>query len=518
MPAARGAGGCEKYDSIRFMHPSKRYFVVVAILAVALSLSACSRTTPAAQTQKDELPTGGELAQKLEHATGTQANADVTALATDDVASEQAAQDKQAALLEHKARELADAWLAAQNRGDFAAYSALYAEKMTGVKRAGPRLRRFDRVGWLADRQRMFKYPMQVGIRDVQVRVAGSAVDVELIQTFSQGKFSDEGPKQIVLAGTDDGLKIVREEMLRSTLVGAVAASASQPVALVIQIDNKPYVVIDTKPDPKWGSGRLRGPWESQNFYVLQDAAAAPAAAQWAGRKLTTYDIKGQPCEATVGALQLVAGGTPHFGDVQSWQGQDGEQSRAWSQAAIAKAVWGLSKPILVAPLQANCSPQYAATGEGEIKVFVPTQPSAVQRAAAIAAFRKNRQYQEIQRDYVSNFAGKGQWATAPTVSAYESAGRRFIAVRAEAGDGCGDFLGQHSMLFEVQQEKMKEVRVAAAGYLRIDAIIDADGDGEIELIAAVDDRKMVQGYLRPTSAGLDVASEVSFPFLDCGC
>ena len=85
MPAARGAGGCEKYDSIRFMHPSKRYFVVVAILAVALSLSACSRTTPAAQTQKDELPTGGELAQKLEHATGTQANADVTAVATDDV-------------------------------------------------------------------------------------------------------------------------------------------------------------------------------------------------------------------------------------------------------------------------------------------------------------------------------------------------------------------------------------------------------------------------------------------------
>ena len=45
-----------------------------------------------------------------------------------------------------------DAWLAAQNGGDFAAYQALYADKMEGVKRVGPRTWRFDRKGWLADR------------------------------------------------------------------------------------------------------------------------------------------------------------------------------------------------------------------------------------------------------------------------------------------------------------------------------------------------------------------------------
>jgi hypothetical protein len=59
-----------------------------------------------------------------------------------------------------------EGWLKAQNDGDFAAYSALYAAEFTGVRRSGPEKRHFDRDGWLKDRARMFKAKMKVTTSD----------------------------------------------------------------------------------------------------------------------------------------------------------------------------------------------------------------------------------------------------------------------------------------------------------------------------------------------------------------
>ena len=104
--------------------------------------------------------------------------------------------------------KLLAAWLAAQNAGDFAAYQGLYAEKMEGVKRVGPRTWRFDRKGWLADRERMFKRPMTVAARDVQISGSAQTPTIELVQTFKQGTFSDEGPKRMVLTRGAAGLTL----------------------------------------------------------------------------------------------------------------------------------------------------------------------------------------------------------------------------------------------------------------------------------------------------------------------
>jgi hypothetical protein len=53
------------------------------------------------------------------------------------------------------ALELITAWLAAQNEGSFAAYSALYAPELRGVRRSGTRTVVLDHAGWLKDRERM---------------------------------------------------------------------------------------------------------------------------------------------------------------------------------------------------------------------------------------------------------------------------------------------------------------------------------------------------------------------------
>src|SRR6476646_8105289 len=68
-----------------------------------------------------------------------------------------------------EARTLVDAWLAAQNKGDFAAYEKLYAKKLTGVRRSGSRTVQLDRAGWMRDRQRMFQKPMKVSASELKV-------------------------------------------------------------------------------------------------------------------------------------------------------------------------------------------------------------------------------------------------------------------------------------------------------------------------------------------------------------
>ncbi len=63
------------------------------------------------------------------------------------------------AFTEDKAKALFDRWLRAQNEGDFATYQSLFASRFGGVKRAGERVSRFSRDGWLSDRKRMFAKP-----------------------------------------------------------------------------------------------------------------------------------------------------------------------------------------------------------------------------------------------------------------------------------------------------------------------------------------------------------------------
>src|SRR5687768_16879105 len=52
-------------------------------------------------------------------------------------------------------RKLLADWLAAQNGGDFAAYSKLYDARFQGVRRSGKKTVKLDRAGWIADRERM---------------------------------------------------------------------------------------------------------------------------------------------------------------------------------------------------------------------------------------------------------------------------------------------------------------------------------------------------------------------------
>lgn len=127
--------------------------------------------------------------------------------------------DARPALSEAEVQALVERWRAAQNDGDFDAYSALYGEPFEGIKRAGEAEQRFDRAGWLEDRKRMFARPMHVEVDELRVEVDATSARAELVQTWSSGTFGDRGRKRLDIASQAGALRIVREEMLDSRIV-----------------------------------------------------------------------------------------------------------------------------------------------------------------------------------------------------------------------------------------------------------------------------------------------------------
>lgn len=423
--------------------------------------------------------------------------------------------DKVPAADQAAVQQVVDAWLAAQNGGDFAAYSALYADKMEGVKRVGARTWRFDRKGWLADRQRMFKNKMEVGARDVRIEGTAAAPVVELTQTFKQGKFADEGEKRIVLQKTPAGLRIAREEMLRSVVAGAMAAKAGSQLFLPVTIEAKAYAVLEPQARAEWGDGPLRGPIGGDPFYALRSAGKAPAS--WKGRELAVYDATGKKCAARIGALELAGGGTPHFGAVQEWEGFDGEPP--WPQAQRARSVYEMGDLKLLGELiiDGGCAPVVIVDAASPAKVIGRAPDDPARTKAAIDAFRKLPGYRSLQTDFTAD-GGSGQWAEVPAVATFTDGTRTLVVVSAREGHGCGEFYGRLTGIFEETGGALKPLAGTDQSFIDVSAVVDLDGDGKVELLGASDDNGVSAALFEQRGATFEPSLTVEFPYMDCPC
>lgn len=120
-------------------------------------------------------------------------------------------------------------WLEAQNRGDFAAYQALYADGFIGVRRSGAQVRQLDRPGWFKDRARMFQRPMVVQAADATLTHRQGHLVLQFRQSFSSGTYHDRGPKVLHLGPSPGGLLILREELLSSEKLAEAEPKAAAP-------------------------------------------------------------------------------------------------------------------------------------------------------------------------------------------------------------------------------------------------------------------------------------------------
>jgi ketosteroid isomerase-like protein len=427
------------------------------------------------------------------------------------------------AIDEARVKNLVADWLGAQNNGDFAAYQKLYAQKLEGIKRSGPKTWRFDRKGFLADRERMFRKPMIVEAKDVTVRVSAASATVELEQRFKQDKFEDEGPKRMVLVLEHGELRIAREEML-SSIVASGGTTEAQPVRFIQGGgDGTTYLFIGDG-DASWASGparMLNSPLLGASYTAIRGAEKAPASAKsWKNRTVTAYDGAGKSCEATVRELALIGGGTPHFGEVQMWDGMivDGKPTEpVLGPAERAKHVFGMTTPYLVGELEipAGCGASLAMEAKSP-KFFARTQVAAGDAGSSAAqdAFKKLASYQDAQTRFITEARGTGDWAKTVTVEGFEGHSRRFIAVSAEVLAGCAEFNASVTALFEITGAS-KAVLVAE-GVGTPYAIFDSDDDGKVELV--VDERGGGIRYLVQSGSEMTATATIAFPFNDCGC
>ena len=419
------------------------------------------------------------------------------------------------ALSEADVRATLDAWLAAQNGGNFAAYEQLYAAKFYGVKRAGERVVRFDRAGWLADRKRMFQKPMQVEAREPRIRAGTDSAQLELTQRWASGKFEDLGLKRLLLVRESGQLRIAQEEMLSSQLLAA-PPSAAGGVHFVIALGSELYLAL---PEERGAVLAAEGPVRRETgaadktLYVTSRATRAGTLPAWTGAKLRLDT----GCVATVAELRVLSRVVPHFGTSELWEkGTEDPPSPPLPPQRIAEEAFALGTPLTAARLS-GCSAGVLAVPESApppIAAEVVSDPALAARARS--AFAALPSVKAQQREFLKD--NKGQWWDGTLridVRRHPQSGQVLISALAHNGSGACEELGPGTWaVFELDDNQLRRVRESAATGT-LEQALDVDGDGKLELITHGDygtERELWQPQAESPAALL------VYDYQDCPC
>ena len=438
-------------------------------------------------------------------------------------------------ILSTSARSLVKDWQRAQNEGDFKAYSRLYASRMTGVKRVGPRKFVYDRAGWLQDRERMFKKKMAVTLDDIEVMPSGRTVVVTMTQTWASGSFKDTGPKRLVLLMNEEGeLQVSREEMLESRLlearekvpaleVGGVgfAVHESQPKWMVF-----PLALESEQVNHRKATSIRRG--RSAAVELLPDAMK-PAWKELVGKPMRLVVGAGGTCEAKVARVVAIASAIPHFGQEQTWNGDPGfdEDARRLSDEQVAVELSEIaSDEGLYLGVELEGADDAACKGWswGSSTATAPTYAmfETVKDGQTVRdvtqMFQALPGFELIQKDYPDS---SKKWASgeAITVRRAKLGEREFIYVGASVGTMCDDFLGEFWAIFEAGSDYVLMTDGENPGdFKKLKAVVAGQGDaGDVTFLGEgtfFEDMAMIQS----TGATWRVTHWWRIPYYDCPC
>jgi hypothetical protein len=424
---------------------------------------------------------------------------------------------------EAELKALLDAWLAAQNQGKFDAYGALYAEKFYGIKRVGNREVRYDRAGWLSDREKMFQKPMKVEARAPRFGASSTSADVELTQSFSSGKFSDVGPKRLLVVREAGKLKIAQEEMLRSELIESKSKHAALPFYFTLALDTGVYLSLPGAKVPK-NLGPLVGENGEKDTDVytvsrtVADADLDPATVSLKSKKLK---LEGG-CVASVSEFRAMTRVVPHFGERNRWNGTlEGETKKGspMPQEQIAKAAYALGQPQLFAKL-AGCTDGRFAWTEGALQPVAaePVEdPDLAERALAV--FSKLPSVVAHQKAYLKQAETPqgGWWEEGTEVAMFKhpKSGQLLVSVLAILKDGCSEFTASEWVVFEAKGKALKRISPTLSPPDRIQDAIDVDGDGRLEFLGEKDYGTDIV-LIWPDAN--EVGTSLEHAYLDCPC
>jgi hypothetical protein len=259
-------------------------------------------------------------------------------------------------------------------------------------------------------------------------------------------------------------------------------------------------------PVPKHGKLRL-----ATDDYV--DAAIAPVADRdvpqvhlvWKDRKVK---VDGS-CEANVAGFAVVARvvGEPSYAGMERW---------------TAAGVMKTGHIVLAARLD-RCKGSFARDATLSDVVIPARLHDPELEAAARAALIASEPARDTQREWdeqtTATGGDAGPWhedATMPTeVLRHPRTGATFVSVHGHVQGGCGAPQANVWGLFRVDHGQLVPVQLRQLGEIEaIDALIDVDGDGELEILG-----KPWLGYdALLTRANGEALDQLTVPFVGCPC
>ncbi|HEX6241552.1 MAG TPA: hypothetical protein VFZ61_11680 [Polyangiales bacterium] len=423
-----------------------------------------------------------------------------------------------------KLESLLARWLEAQNRGDYAAYEALYASKFMGIKRAGVRTTRFERSGWLKDRARMFKKPMQVAADGARFEGSQDGAQIEFTQRFASGNFADEGNKRLLVVRERGELRIAHEEMLSShELAGADAKpDPNLDLYFLLKLERGLFAVLE--------STELRSDAE----VILEQEVDGDQAVWTTSRALaldavpaTSRALKGQRlrldtgCSAEAGEFVLLSRVDPHFATEQSWNNAFEDQpAGALSLPQQAAAAFELGERSIAVQLRGCAEGSFAqrATTPPPVTAQPIDDPGLSRRARA--AFAKLPEVMEEQKMFLTDVEGaKGTWwSPSLQVEAYRHPGSGQILISAHAywmGDACADYSAKQWAFFELRDKALVLLAVKPMA-AEVESVLDLNADGRLELIVGPTWFGTQRELVSPDPDG--PGAVLSFDYQDCPC
>ena len=381
-------------------------------------------------------------------------------------------------------------WLQAQNDNDFAAYSALYADRFTGVRRTNVGLHFLTRAGWLAQNERVGRNASSIAeTPQFELGIASASIRFDQQPDTSTDTST---AKQLVLELQEDTLRITREVTLVADAPTETANSAL-PMRIIVNVGAVPYLVV--------GSG---GTTNSPKLLASEGAYAAvgkltdsEAFASWSGKAFKVLTSTGTWCPALGQEVVALARSVPPASEVAAWR------SQRLSDRAISKLLFRSSSAVTAVRLAT--APTLTCKGEWLLaqddKRPIPDVALALNDAdlvsAAESAFRQLPRYQQLklehQRSLRADTAAAGRAKDQLTVRAFKDtrSGQRLLWVKPAGSSICAGFDGHLSVLFDAGKRDAPAMnapldaplKTAIAQADSLLALLDVDGNGAFEAL-----------------------------------
>ncbi len=111
------------------------------------------------------------------------------------------------------ARALITEWEMAQDTQNFAPYRACYSSNFLGIKRTTDSKTQMKYAAWMMDRRKMMPNVVEVQVDSPLYTLDGDTMVVKFIQKWRSVRVCDIGPKTMRIKMTENGPRIVYEEL-----------------------------------------------------------------------------------------------------------------------------------------------------------------------------------------------------------------------------------------------------------------------------------------------------------------